>query len=76
MSEQAIPDQIRSLGRYYEKAQQGNLIQRAAWLLEAAERAERIMERVDEELQEVRAEMDREDAALAVVRAAKWETPC
>ena len=76
MSEQAIPDQIRSLGRYYEQAQQGNLIQRAAWLLEAAERAERIMERVDEELQEVRAEMDREDAALAVVRAAKWETPC
>ncbi len=76
MSEQAIPDQIQSLGRYYDQAQEGNLIQRAAWLLEAAERAERIMERVDEELQEVRAEMDREDAALAVVRAAKWETPC
>ena len=36
MSEKTIPDQIKSLGRYYEQAQQGNLILRAAWLLEAA----------------------------------------
>ena len=62
MSEQAIPDQIRSLGRYYEHSQQGNLILRAGWLMEVAERAERILERVDEELQQVRAEMEREDA--------------
>ena len=70
MSEQAIPDQIRSLGRYYDQSQEGNLILRAGWLMEAAERAERILERVDEELQQVRAEMEREDA-----EAAKGETP-
>ena len=69
MSEQAIPDQIRSLGRYYDQSQEGNLILRAGWLMEAAERAERILERVDEELQQVRAEMGREDA-----EAAKGET--
>ena len=57
MSEQAIPDQIRSLGRYYDQSQEGNLILRAGWLLEVAECAERILERVDEELQQVRAEM-------------------
>ena len=69
MSEQAIPDQIRSLGRYYDQSQEGNLILRAGWLLEAADRAERILERIDEELQQVRAEMGREDA-----EAAKGET--
>ena len=70
MSEQAIPDQIRSLGRYYDQSQEGNLILRAGWLMEAAERAERILERVDEELLQVRAEMGREDA-----EAAKGKTP-
>ena len=69
MSEQTIPDQIKSLGRYYDQSQEGNLILRAGWLLEAADRAERILERIDEELQQVRAEMGREDA-----EAAKGET--
>jgi len=43
--------------RYYDQSQEGNLILRAGWLLEVAECAERILERVDEELQQVRAEM-------------------
>ena len=65
MSEQSIPDQIRSLGRYYDQSQEGNLILRAGWLLEAADCAERILEMVDRKLQQVRAEMEREDAKVA-----------
>ena len=71
MSEKTIPDQIKSLGRYYDQSQEGNLILRAGWLMEAAERAERILERVDEELRQVRAERGREDAEVA-----KGESPC
>ena len=65
MSEQAIPDQIRSLGRYYDQSQEGNLILRAGWLLEAVYAAERILTRVEEEIQQVQVAMCREDAESA-----------
>ena len=71
MSEKTIPEQIRSLGRYYAQSHEGNLTLRAEWLLEAVYAAERILTRVEEEIQQVQVAMCREDA-----EAAKGKTPC